>query len=177
MRKIFRKTSVFYPLIRCPHIETSQLICTANQLTGFYMRATHQAVKNVSFSENFAYLLNEWAPFYSAIKYLIRIVWRKIQHFAWKRSLRKRVNRICLAFAECNILLETILPLSQVSVKRVKLQKYGVSEWKYVNMRQTSKMTNVIIWVQNSRFKCNSRVVFRTQSNNCDRFFPKLVNG
>ena len=23
-----------------PHIETSQLICTANQLTGFYMRAT-----------------------------------------------------------------------------------------------------------------------------------------
>ena len=24
----------------CPHIETSQLIFTANQLTGFYMRAT-----------------------------------------------------------------------------------------------------------------------------------------
>ena len=24
----------------CPHIETSQLICTANQLTGFYMRET-----------------------------------------------------------------------------------------------------------------------------------------
>ena len=24
----------------CPHIETSQLICTANQLTGFYMRTT-----------------------------------------------------------------------------------------------------------------------------------------
>ena len=24
----------------CPHIETTQLICTANQLTGFYMRAT-----------------------------------------------------------------------------------------------------------------------------------------
>ena len=24
----------------CPHIETSQLICWANQLTGFYMRAT-----------------------------------------------------------------------------------------------------------------------------------------
>ena len=24
----------------CRHIETSQLICTANQLTGFYMRAT-----------------------------------------------------------------------------------------------------------------------------------------
>ena len=24
----------------CPHIETSQLICHANQLTGFYMRAT-----------------------------------------------------------------------------------------------------------------------------------------
>ena len=23
-----------------PHVETSQLICTANQLTGFYMRAT-----------------------------------------------------------------------------------------------------------------------------------------
>ena len=24
----------------CPHIETSQVICTANQLTSFYMRAT-----------------------------------------------------------------------------------------------------------------------------------------
>ena len=24
----------------CPHIETSQLICTANQLTGVYIRAT-----------------------------------------------------------------------------------------------------------------------------------------
>ena len=24
----------------CSHIETSQLICTVNQLTGFYMRAT-----------------------------------------------------------------------------------------------------------------------------------------
>ena len=24
----------------CPHIETSQLVCTANQLTGFYMRET-----------------------------------------------------------------------------------------------------------------------------------------
>ena len=24
----------------CPHIETSKLICTANQLTGFYMTAT-----------------------------------------------------------------------------------------------------------------------------------------
>ena len=24
----------------CAHIETSQLICTANRLTGFYMRAT-----------------------------------------------------------------------------------------------------------------------------------------
>ena len=24
----------------CPHIETSQLICTANHLTGFYMSAT-----------------------------------------------------------------------------------------------------------------------------------------
>ena len=24
----------------CPHIETSQLICKANQLTGFYMRVT-----------------------------------------------------------------------------------------------------------------------------------------
>ena len=33
--------SSFNPLSECcPHIETSQLICTTNQLTGFYMRAT-----------------------------------------------------------------------------------------------------------------------------------------
>ena len=28
------------PVLRCPRIETSQLICTANQLTGFDTRAT-----------------------------------------------------------------------------------------------------------------------------------------
>ena len=34
----------------CPHIETSQMICCANQLTGFYMRATLtlNGVKTVS---------------------------------------------------------------------------------------------------------------------------------
>ena len=33
----------------CPHIETSQLICTANQLTGFYMRET-QALNGLNVS-------------------------------------------------------------------------------------------------------------------------------
>ena len=28
------------PVINYPHIETSQLICSANQLTGFYIRET-----------------------------------------------------------------------------------------------------------------------------------------
>ena len=38
----FTKTSSFKHIKCqcCPHIETSQLICCANQLTGFYMRAT-----------------------------------------------------------------------------------------------------------------------------------------
>ena len=34
---------ILYQPIKCqcrPHIGTSQLICTANQLTGFYMRET-----------------------------------------------------------------------------------------------------------------------------------------
>ena len=37
------KNEVFHYLIKrqsCYHIETSQLICSANQLTGFYMMAT-----------------------------------------------------------------------------------------------------------------------------------------
>ena len=36
----------------CPHIETSQLICTVNQLTGFYMRETLalDGLKKVCFS-------------------------------------------------------------------------------------------------------------------------------
>ena len=36
----------------CPHIETSQLIFTANQLAGFYMRATltlNELIKNPLF--------------------------------------------------------------------------------------------------------------------------------
>ena len=36
LRKFYLTHSV--PVL--PHIETSQLICTANQLTSFYMRAT-----------------------------------------------------------------------------------------------------------------------------------------
>ena len=38
-----------------PHIETSQLICTANQLTGFYLRATlvlNGWMTQLSLSEN-----------------------------------------------------------------------------------------------------------------------------
>ena len=38
-----------------PHIETSQLICTANQLTGFYLRATvalNGLMTQLYFSEN-----------------------------------------------------------------------------------------------------------------------------
>ena len=58
--------------------------------------------------------------------------WKKTSKSFRKTSvfypLIPRVNRICLAFAECNILLETILPLSHASVKRVRLRKYGVSE-------------------------------------------------
>ena len=34
----------------CPHIETSQLICFGNQLTGFYMRATVEFNGLISFS-------------------------------------------------------------------------------------------------------------------------------
>ena len=34
------KTCLTHKSQCCPHIETSQLICTGNQLTGFYMRAT-----------------------------------------------------------------------------------------------------------------------------------------
>ena len=46
----------------CPHIETSQLICTANQLTGFYMRAT-QALNGlmICFTDYHWYRLNQTA--------------------------------------------------------------------------------------------------------------------
>ena len=35
-------TDTIYPIKHqcCPHIETSQLICCANELTGFYMKVT-----------------------------------------------------------------------------------------------------------------------------------------
>ena len=40
--KVCGRVCIFNPITCqcCPHIETSQLICTANQLTGFYMGAT-----------------------------------------------------------------------------------------------------------------------------------------
>ena len=49
----------------CPHMETSQLICFANKLTGFYMRATlaftglsvrsqkHARIRNVTSTESY----------------------------------------------------------------------------------------------------------------------------
>ena len=43
VRKIFRKTNISYPLIRT-------------------RRCAYQGVGNVSYSENFAYVLHEWAP-------------------------------------------------------------------------------------------------------------------
>ena len=45
VRKIFQKTNISYPLIR---------ICTC----------AYQRVRNVSFSENFAYVLHEWSRSY-----------------------------------------------------------------------------------------------------------------
>ena len=58
--------SLSYQPIKCqcwPHIETSQLICTANQLTGFYMRATlafnelmQEANKNAKFMFTIIYI-------------------------------------------------------------------------------------------------------------------------
>ena len=42
VREIFQKTNIFYPLI-----------CTST--------CAYQEVKNVSFSESFAYILNEWS--------------------------------------------------------------------------------------------------------------------
>ena len=39
MRELHTRTSLSISKCQCcPHIETSQLICTENQLTGFYMR-------------------------------------------------------------------------------------------------------------------------------------------
>ena len=41
MRELQTRTSLSISKCQCcPHIETSQLICTENQLTGFYMRKT-----------------------------------------------------------------------------------------------------------------------------------------
>ena len=48
-----------FPVIRvnlcCPHTETSQLICTENQLTGFYMRTTLALKSLKSFYAYFSY--------------------------------------------------------------------------------------------------------------------------
>ena len=56
----------------CPHIETSQLICTANQLTGFSMRATlafNGLIHNGNLSDQ---------PVYTLLKH---IQWKFSDHF------------------------------------------------------------------------------------------------
>ena len=51
----------------CPHIETSQLICKANQLTGFYMRAT-QSFNGLS--EHFKFKQFADSDIYKRFKYI-----------------------------------------------------------------------------------------------------------
>ena len=51
----------------CPPIETSQLIYTANQLTGFYMRAT-LALNGLTFNLTFKFNVNPGPSQKSEIK-------------------------------------------------------------------------------------------------------------
>ena len=75
-----------------PHIETSRLICRANQLTGFYMRATlafnglidldfvllfGQSSKKMHFFRQFKGIVNRAEPCKCDILLLSRILWCK----------------------------------------------------------------------------------------------------
>ena len=67
LRWLFTKLKAFYQIFHkllplpikcqcCPYVETSQLICCANELTGFYMRVT-LALKGFTETLNFNWLL------------------------------------------------------------------------------------------------------------------------
>ena len=65
----------------CLHIETSQLICTANQLIGFYMRVTlalnglTYVTFSVIFSERFNILLTYSRRYHTFLTCLHLILW------------------------------------------------------------------------------------------------------
>ena len=77
----------FYPIKHqcCPHIEISQLICYANQLTGFYMRATLAFNGLISHSIIFSDIKH---------KNIILTMWkRKVKKLQLQTSLGNRKNR------------------------------------------------------------------------------------
>ena len=65
----------------CPHIETSQLICCANQLTGFYMRVTLAfnrlnqnsagLIVKTSAAKHFFYYLQTTKQFFEVLLFLL----------------------------------------------------------------------------------------------------------
>ena len=52
----------------CPHIETSELICCADQLTGFYMRATLALNRLNSLNETQTHYKTIWNSIQSCIQ-------------------------------------------------------------------------------------------------------------
>ena len=105
VRKIFRKTNIANPLVR-------RRTCA------------YQGVKNVSFSENFTYVLNGWSP----IQHL------KLYIFACsQRPMRpKKVSMIFLGFLSWDI--KKVIPVFQV------FQQQGFSL--IANTSETSQQLN-----------------------------------
>ena len=70
------------------HIETSQLICSANQLTGFYMMGT-LVVKRLTFSRCFLFFIASLYTFkkLQIHKFIIVCFWLNVVNWSIKKSL------------------------------------------------------------------------------------------
>ena len=86
----------------CPHIETSQMIFTANQLTGFYMRAT-PAPNGLSTFEDSQYIKDTLLPIVQKMRFSIKDFFSKCKRI-WSHLLEKYLME---NFIFCAVTLST----------------------------------------------------------------------
>ena len=97
----------------CPHIETSQLTCSANQLTGLYMRPTLafnglRTFPNESVIYRFCYSQNLFTSgWYQRLShYLIIILCTDFCHFTitlmcWEKKMQNMVSQLTPTYMLC----------------------------------------------------------------------------
>ena len=108
--------SIVLPSQYCPHIETNQLICCVNQLTGFYMRATlafNTFRKTLVMTLSLLYLFS-FLPVLLFLIFHLKIPTLRKFHldvFFYRHIFFSNQSQCCLTFDELSLIIMRHLSL------------------------------------------------------------------